>query len=131
VYHAVLINLMLYTDKAHLRAFDSVPHKPLIDKLEQTGISTHILNWVTDYLTDREQKVVINGVCSSSEPVLSGVPQGQSLGHCCFSFMWMSWHVYPCLMVVNVFSMLMICYFDRSMFISLWTSNVSRMIYHL
>ena len=30
------------------KAFDSVPHKPLIDKLEQTGMSTHILNWVTD-----------------------------------------------------------------------------------
>jgi len=52
-------------------AFDSVPHKPLIDKLEQTGMSTHILNWVTEYLTDREQKVMINGVCTSSEPVLS------------------------------------------------------------
>ncbi len=52
------------------KAFESVPHKPLLDKHEQTGVSTHILGWVTDYLTDREQKVVVNGVCSSSKSVL-------------------------------------------------------------
>ena len=41
--------------------------------------------------------------------------------------MWMSWHVYPCVMVVRVFSMLMIsCYFDWSKIIQ--TSNASRLI---
>ena len=39
------------------KTFDSVPHKPLIDKLEQTGMNTHILNWVTFYLTDVNNKL--------------------------------------------------------------------------
>ena len=55
-------------------AFDSVPHKTLIDKLEQTGVNPHVLRWITDYLTNREQKVVVNGECSFSKTVLSGVP---------------------------------------------------------
>ncbi len=52
------------------KAFDSVSHKHLLDKLEQAGVSTHILGWVTDYLTYREQNVVVNGACSSSKSVL-------------------------------------------------------------
>ena len=61
------------------KAFDSVPHKTLIDKFEQTGVNPHVLRWITDYLTNREQNVVVNGECSSSKTVLSGVPQGSVL----------------------------------------------------
>ena len=61
------------------KAFDSVPHKTLIDKFEQTGVNSHVLRWITDYLTNREQNVVVNGECSSSKTVLSGVPQGSVL----------------------------------------------------
>ena len=58
------------------KAFDSVPRKTLIDKLEQTGVNPQVLR---DYLTNREQKVVVNGECSSSKTVLSGVPHGSVL----------------------------------------------------
>ena len=62
------------------KAFNSIPHEALLDKLKGTGLSNPILAWITDYLTCREQKVVGNGKESMHTPVLSGVPQGSVLG---------------------------------------------------
>ena len=62
------------------KAFDTVPHKRLMAKLEAYGISGKILRWIKSFLTDRSQKVCIKGVLSDSLPVLSGVPQGSVIG---------------------------------------------------
>ena len=62
------------------KAFDVVSHRLLLGKLEHYGIRGSTLGWVTDWLTDRTQRVVIDGECSEDAPVLSGVPQGTVLG---------------------------------------------------
>ena len=62
------------------KAFDSVPHKPLIEKLQAIGLDVYLVQWITDYVTNRMQYVVVNGVASKPLSVISGVPQGSVLG---------------------------------------------------
>ena len=56
------------------KAFDSVPHKRLVKKLEGCGITGNLLKWLKNFLNDRKQRVVINGKSSKWSDVLSGIP---------------------------------------------------------
>ena len=62
------------------KAFDRVSHKGLIQKLNSLGIKGRLLDWLTSYLTNRRQRVVIDGVFSPWFPVRAGVPQGSVMG---------------------------------------------------
>lgn len=62
------------------KAFDSVPHQALLNKLHGLNLPTTIFNWLQDYLTNRYQRVVYEGITSKPLPVKSGVPQGSILG---------------------------------------------------
>ena len=62
------------------KAFDSVPHKRLVKKLEKYGITGNLLKWLKHFLYERKQRVVINGKSSKWSDVLSGIPQGSILG---------------------------------------------------
>jgi len=62
------------------KAFDCVPHKELLLKLWNIGITGNIWRWLRSYLYNRTQCVSINNCLSSCLPVLSGVPQGSILG---------------------------------------------------
>jgi hypothetical protein len=60
------------------KAFDKVPIRRLLQKCEGLGISGKVLHWVGEWLTGRQQRVVINGEASSWEV------QGSVLGPCLF-----------------------------------------------
>ena len=62
------------------KAFDKVWHKGLIFKLRSIGISDNLLEWFTDYLANRQQRVCLNGHSSSRQNTNAGAPQGSILG---------------------------------------------------
>ena len=62
------------------KAFDSVPHVPLLHHLKDTGLNPYIVQWIAFYLLNRKQYVVVQGESSTDTSVVSGVPQGSVLG---------------------------------------------------
>lgn len=62
------------------KAFDTVNHKILLDKLYHYGIRGPIHSWFTDYLTNRTQQTVFEGEFSTLKNNHLGVPQGSILG---------------------------------------------------
>ena len=62
------------------KAFDKVPHRSLLNKLHHYYIDNNIHTWITSFLTNRIQSVVVDGATSPPTKVISGVPQGTVLG---------------------------------------------------
>jgi retron-type reverse transcriptase len=62
------------------KAFDTLSHATLLDKLPQYGIQGTELEWFKDYLFCRKQVVAYNGFLSADHNVSTGVPQGSILG---------------------------------------------------
>jgi hypothetical protein len=62
------------------KAFDNVPHRKLLMKMDNYGIRGNTWRWVESFLSNRNQQVLLDGEISSQLPVVSGVPQGSVLG---------------------------------------------------
>lgn len=62
------------------RAFDTIQHSILLDKLNCYGIRGPALDIIRSYLTNRKQSVFSCGIFSQELPVIDGVPQGSVLG---------------------------------------------------
>ncbi len=62
------------------KAFDTIDHKILLNKLEKIGIRGAALNWFCNYLKDRKQFVQYNNIKSDCLNINYGVPQGSILG---------------------------------------------------
>ena len=72
------INSVVFLDIK--KAFDTVDHKILIDKLYFYGIVEQELHFFRSYLTDRVQCYSVNGASSGCKKITCGVPQGSLLG---------------------------------------------------
>ena len=70
--------IALYID--FKKAFDTVNHKILIEKLKSLKITGNVLNWLETYLTNRNQNTQLFDQLSLEENVSTGVPQGSILG---------------------------------------------------
>ena len=71
------------------KAFDTVCHKLLLNKLKNIGLRNRTVDWFRSYLSDRVQRTRMNDQCSSYLPVPFGVPQGSILGRHFFPYILM------------------------------------------
>ena len=86
-------NIRREVDNGHLvgavfidlsKAFDTISHSVLLNKLKSYGIDGKELNWMTDYLFNRKQLVDFQNTYSDEKPLQTGVPQGSILGSLLF-----------------------------------------------
>jgi hypothetical protein len=61
------------------KAFDTVSHTKLLNKLKAYGISSMTLCWIKAFLSDRSQVVKVNSTILKPVAVASGTPQGSVL----------------------------------------------------
>ena len=67
------------------KAFDTVSHKILLNKLKSIGLDQNTVDWCESYLSGRIQRTVINTESSTERSIIYGVPQGSILGPTLFT----------------------------------------------
>jgi len=69
---------VIYLD--YKKAFDTVPHQKLLQKLKGLKLGDTLTKWIGQFLLGRQMRVHVNGSFSSWINVISGVPQGSVFG---------------------------------------------------
>ena len=67
------------------KAFDFVSYHILCNKLKLYDINLYVINWMINFLRNRKQRVVVDGVTTKFVEIDRGVPQGTVLGPLLFS----------------------------------------------
>ena len=62
------------------KAFDTVNHTILLEKMKIYRIKNENFQWIQNYLTNRQQSTIVNGIASDKMDITCGVPQGSILG---------------------------------------------------
>ena len=62
------------------KAFDTISHRKLLEKLERYGVQDKELEWFRKYLFDGHISLCFDGVLSEKRSVFTGVTQGSILG---------------------------------------------------
>ena len=67
------------------KAFDTLPNDLIVKKLEDYGGNSKVINLITNYLSDRQQRVRLSRQYSSMKTIIKGVFQGSILGPILFN----------------------------------------------
>ena len=103
------------------KAFDRVWHRGLLHKLRAIGCSEKVTAWFASYLSNRRQRVVINGQTSEWEFIFAGIPQGSILGPLLFL-------IFINDIVKNIGASIRLFADDTSLYIVVETPNTAAMI---
>ena len=69
------------------KAFDSVPYAIVCNKLMSLNMNPYVINWIVSFLSNRKQRIVVDGFVTEFVSINRGVPQGTVLGQISFSIM--------------------------------------------